>query len=415
MAMARRALAELRPGDVVNLGIGIPTLVADLITARARRHLHTENGMLGVGPAPESGGALDFPVNAGKQPVTALPGRGYFDSADSFAMIRGGHVDVAIMGGLQVDEQANLANWAVPGQPLLGIGGAMDLASGARRLIIMMTHAMTTSEGGAHVHRIAGQGAPILEAFQPDAPTLTLSELARRTGMSMGSAQRVTHTLATLGYLDKDPHTRRYRVGPRVLRLARSYMQSVDLQRASQLPMQQARARDRRDRERLGPFRHGHRLRPSHPRSGQHRAPEPVDRLEPPAALHEHGACHGRQPPDDEREAIVRQIAFPFTTNAREVSEDDFWDDLERDPRTGLRGERPRPPTRPSLARSADLQPRGHVVAALGVAVSAQRYDLAALLERLVDPLTRAAASVSHNLGFEPTGEGRRRRSTAST
>ena len=140
MAMARRALAELHPGDVVNLGIGIPTLVADLITSEHGITLHTENGMLGVGPAPASGGALEYPVNAGKQPVTALPGASYFDSAASFAMIRGGHVDVAIMGGLQVDEQANLANWAVPGQPLLGIGGAMDLASGARRLIVTMTH-----------------------------------------------------------------------------------------------------------------------------------------------------------------------------------------------------------------------------------------------------------------------------------
>jgi 3-oxoacid CoA-transferase len=96
--------------------------------------------MLGVGPSPEKGGAMDYPVNAGKIPVTALPGSSYFDSAESFAMIRGGHVDVAIMGGLQVDEQANLANWAVPGKPLLGVGGAMDLASGARRLIVTMTH-----------------------------------------------------------------------------------------------------------------------------------------------------------------------------------------------------------------------------------------------------------------------------------
>ena len=140
MHMARRALAELRRGDVVNLGIGIPTLVADLITPEHGVNLHTENGMLGVGPAPEQGGALDYPVNAGKIPVTALPGASYFDSADSFGMIRGGHVDVAVMGGLQVDAQANLANWAVPGKPLLGVGGAMDLASGARRLIVLMTH-----------------------------------------------------------------------------------------------------------------------------------------------------------------------------------------------------------------------------------------------------------------------------------
>ncbi len=140
MNMAQAALAELHRGDVVNLGIGIPTLVADLITPQHGIIMHTENGMLGVGPEPESGGALDYPVNAGKVPVTALPGSSYFDSADSFAMIRGGHVDVAIMGGLQVDEAANLANWAVPGKPLLGVGGAMDLASGAKRLIITMTH-----------------------------------------------------------------------------------------------------------------------------------------------------------------------------------------------------------------------------------------------------------------------------------
>jgi 3-oxoacid CoA-transferase len=145
-AMARRALAELRPGEVVNLGIGIPTLVGDLITPAHGLTLHTENGMLGVGPAPaDGGGAMDYPVNAGKIPVTALPGASYFDSADSFAMIRGGHVDVAIMGGLQVDAEANLANWAVPDKPLLGVGGAMDLAAGAKRLIITMSH--TESDG----------------------------------------------------------------------------------------------------------------------------------------------------------------------------------------------------------------------------------------------------------------------------
>lgn len=147
--MARRALAELKRGDVVNLGIGIPTLVADLITPEQGIILHTENGMLGVGPAPQSGGALEYPVNAGKQPVTALPGSSYFDSALSFAMIRGGHIDVAIMGGLQVDEAANLANWTVPGEPLLGVGGAMDLASGAKRLIVTMTH--TARNGAAKI------------------------------------------------------------------------------------------------------------------------------------------------------------------------------------------------------------------------------------------------------------------------
>lgn len=149
MTMAKFALAELNRGDIVNLGVGIPTLVGDLITPEHGIILHTENGMLGVGPAPSDGGAMDYPVNAGKIPVTALPGSSYFDSAASFAMIRGGHIDVAIMGGLQVDAHANLANWAVPGKPLLGVGGAMDLASGAKRLIITMTH--TSRDGSAKI------------------------------------------------------------------------------------------------------------------------------------------------------------------------------------------------------------------------------------------------------------------------
>jgi len=149
MVIAERALAELKVGDVVNLGVGIPTLVADLITPAHGIILHTENGMLGVGPSPTSGGAMDYPVNAGKIPVTALPGSSYFDSADSFAMIRGGHIDVAIMGGLQVDASGSLANWAVPGKPLLGVGGAMDLASGAKRLIITMMH--TNPDGSSKI------------------------------------------------------------------------------------------------------------------------------------------------------------------------------------------------------------------------------------------------------------------------
>jgi len=150
MNMAKRALTELKNGDVVNLGIGIPTLVADLITEEHGIILHTENGMLGVGPVPtDGGGAMKYPVNAGKIPVTPLQGSSYFDSAESFAMIRGGHIDVAIMGGLECDEAANLANWAVPGKPLLGVGGAMDLAKGAKRLIITMTH--TNSDGSPKI------------------------------------------------------------------------------------------------------------------------------------------------------------------------------------------------------------------------------------------------------------------------
>lgn len=140
VAIARRALAEIAPGSVVNLGIGIPTIIADLVRPEHELILHTENGMLGVGPAPPSGGALEHPVNAAKQPVTALPGVSYFDSADSFGLVRGGHLDVAVLGGLEVDAAGNLANWAVPGRPVLGVGGAMDLASGARRLLVTMTH-----------------------------------------------------------------------------------------------------------------------------------------------------------------------------------------------------------------------------------------------------------------------------------
>jgi 3-oxoacid CoA-transferase len=140
-----RALGELRPGDVVNLGIGLPTMLADAITPELGIVLHSENGLLGMGPAPAAGTGLEYPVNAGKQLVTALPGAAYFDSASAFAMIRGGHVDVAVMGALQVDERANLANWAVPGRPLLGVGGAMDLAQGARRLIAVFLHG--TKEG----------------------------------------------------------------------------------------------------------------------------------------------------------------------------------------------------------------------------------------------------------------------------
>ncbi len=138
--MAKSAMDELNPGDVVNLGIGIPTLIADLIEPTHDILLHSENGMLGIGPSPKEGGAMNYPVNAGKIPVSAIPGSSYFDSASSFGMIRGGHIDVAVMGGLQVDEFANLANWKIPGKSLLGIGGAMDLALGAKKLIIIMMH-----------------------------------------------------------------------------------------------------------------------------------------------------------------------------------------------------------------------------------------------------------------------------------
>jgi 3-oxoacid CoA-transferase len=205
MAIARRALADVGPRDVVNLGVGIPTLVADLLRPEDEITIHTENGMLGVGPSPEEGGAMDYPVNAGKIPVTALPGASYFDSADSFAIIRGGHVDVAIMGGLQVDEEANLANWAVPGQPLLGVGGAMDLATGARRLIVTMTH--TDRTGASKIvprctlpltaRRAVDLIVTDLAVFSFDEGQLTLDELM--PGATVGQVQAETDATFQLG------------------------------------------------------------------------------------------------------------------------------------------------------------------------------------------------------------------------
>jgi 3-oxoacid CoA-transferase B subunit len=144
--IAERVARHLRPGEIVNLGIGIPTLVADLIADDAGLVLQTENGMLGVGPTPAPGQEDPDIVNAGKLAVTAVPGAAYFSSAQSFAMIRGGHVDVAVLGALQVDERGWIANWSLPGRPILGVGGAMDLLVGARRVIVATTHLTKTGE-----------------------------------------------------------------------------------------------------------------------------------------------------------------------------------------------------------------------------------------------------------------------------
>ncbi len=142
--IAERVALLLEPGWIVNLGIGIPTLVSKYINHDSIC-LQTENGLLGMGPPPEEGKIDPNLVNAGKQPVTELPGAAYFSSADSFAMIRGGHVDAVVLGALQVDERGKVANWNIPGQPVLGVGGAMDLLSGAHIVIITMTH--TTRDG----------------------------------------------------------------------------------------------------------------------------------------------------------------------------------------------------------------------------------------------------------------------------
>jgi 3-oxoacid CoA-transferase B subunit len=142
--IARRAAKLIRPGAVVNLGIGIPTLLPKYAASGAV-FLHSENGLLGVGPPPAEGHIDPNLIDAGKRPITEMPGAAYFDSAQSFAMIRGGHVHVAVLGALQADEDGRIANWAVPGEPVLGVGGAMDLLSGAREVIAVMTH--TTREG----------------------------------------------------------------------------------------------------------------------------------------------------------------------------------------------------------------------------------------------------------------------------
>jgi len=146
--IAKRIARELRDGMLVNLGIGIPTQVANYVPASIRVFFQSENGLIGTGPVPEQGMALAMLTDAGGNPVTALPGASSFDSAMSFALIRGGHLDLTVLGGLQVDQTGRLANWVIPDKMVPGMGGAMDLVSGAKRVIVAMQH---TAKGGSKI------------------------------------------------------------------------------------------------------------------------------------------------------------------------------------------------------------------------------------------------------------------------
>src|SRR5690349_24657145 len=148
--IARRVAQELRPGNLVNLGIGIPTLVANYVPQGLNVFFQSETGLIGTGPIPEQGLAHPLLTDAGARPISALPGAATFDSAMSFGLIRGGHVDITVLGGLQVDAGGRLANWMIPGKMVPGMGGAMDLVSGAKRVIVAMTH---TAKGAPKILR----------------------------------------------------------------------------------------------------------------------------------------------------------------------------------------------------------------------------------------------------------------------